>query len=407
MEKVACRIYKLAESATLAMSKKARELEDKGLKVIKLNIGEPDFDTPEYIKNGAIAAINVNGEKNFTTYPPVDGYKSLRETICKKLKNENHLDFKPEQIVVSTGAKHSIMNVMLSLIDPSDEVIVPAPYWVSYSEMIRFAEGTVVEIKTTVDNNFKFTPQQLENAITTKTKAIIFSSPSNPTGSLYTKSELETIANVLAKYPEIIIIADEIYEHINFTGNPHESIAQFENIRDRVIIINGVSKGYAMTGWRIGYIAAPKWIADAVSKLQGQFTSGACSIAQKAAETALANEEKAKEEIIKMRESFKRRRDIVFNLLKEIPNIKIMKNPPEGAFYYFIDISAYLGKSFNGKRINTSDDLAMFLLQEALVATVGGVAFGAPECLRISYATSDDKLKEALANIKNVLKKLE
>ena len=397
--KISSRIEKMEESATLAMSRKSRELEEKGIKIIKLNIGEPDFYTPTYIKVGAVDAI----ANNFTYYPPVEGYKSFREAISKKLKDKNGLDFKPEQIVVSTGAKHSIMNVILSIIDPGDEVIIPAPYWVSYPEMIKFADGEVVEIKTNIEDNFKFTPEQLEKAITTKTKAIIYSSPSNPTGSLYTKEELKAIADVLAKYPNIIVISDEIYEHINFTGKPHESIAQFENMKDRVVVINGVSKGYAMTGWRIGYLAAPIAIAKAVIKLQGQFTSGACSIAQKASEIAISESEITKTEVAKMREIFRQRRDLLFRLLKNIPEIKLTKNAPEGAFYFFVDISNYIGKSYNNEKINTSDDLAMFLLTEGHVATVGGVAFGSPECLRISYATNEETLVIAMDMIKKAL----
>lgn len=396
MERISTRIEKMAVSATLAMTAKSRELQAQGIDVVNLSIGEPDFNTPDYIKEAAKQAI----DDNFSHYPPVPGYESLKKAVCAKLKRENNLDFEPAQIVVSTGAKHSLMNVMLSLVNPGDEVIIPAPYWVSYIEMVRFCDGTPVEVKCSIDSDFKMTASQLEQALTPKTRAIVFSSPSNPTGSLYSKAELKALADVLAKYPDVVVISDEIYEHINFVG-AHESIAQFEDIKRRCVVVNGVSKGYAMTGWRIGFIAAPLWIAKAVTKLQGQFTSGACAIAQKAAEAAL---NAGNEECKKMTKVFKSRRDLVLGLLKEIPGLKL--NTPQGAFYIFAEVSAFFGKEANGKKINTSDDLAMYLLENAHVATVGGISFGAPECLRLSYATSDDRLIEAVKRLKEALANL-
>lgn len=392
-EKISNRLSKLSVSATLAMTQKSRELQDKGNNVINLSIGEPDFDTPEHVKEAAINAIN----NNYTHYPPVPGYPELRKAVSDKLKRENNLDYSPDQIVVSAGAKHSLINVVLSVVNPGDEVIVPAPYWVSYVEMVKLAEGDPVVVKCDIDSEFKMTPEQLEKGISDKTRLIIFSSPSNPTGSLYTKEELKALADVFEKYPNIIILSDEIYEHINFESK-HQSIAQFENIKDRVVIVNGVSKGYAMTGWRIGYIAAEKWIADACKKLQGQFTSGACSIAQKAAEAAINSGTEASQKMTKV---FNNRRDIILNELKNVPGMKT--NTPGGAFYVFPDISYYLGKKLNGKEIKTSSDLAMYLLEEAHVATVGGDAFGSPECLRLSYATSEDKIVEAVKRIKKAL----
>ncbi|MDR2010334.1 MAG: pyridoxal phosphate-dependent aminotransferase [Bacteroidales bacterium] len=393
MEKVSDRLRRMAVSATLAMTQKSRDLQAQGIDVINLSIGEPDFDTPDYIKDAAKKAI----DENYTHYPPVPGYESLRKAVSQKFKRENNLEFSPEQIVVSNGAKHSIANVILSIIGPGDEMIVPAPYWVSYTDLIILAEGTPVVVKCGIEQDFKMTAGQLENAITAKTKAIIFSSPSNPTGNLYSKQELKELADVLSRYPDIIIISDEIYEHINFMGK-HESIAQFENIKDRVVVVNGVSKGYAMTGWRIGYIGAPLWIAKAVTKLQGQFTSGACTIAQKASEAALNG---GIETIKEMTAVFKKRRDLVYELLKEIPGLKI--NLPEGAFYFFPDVSSFFGKSYENNTVNNSDDLALFLLDKAHVATVGGDAFGSPECLRLSYATSEDLLIDAMNRIKKAL----
>ncbi len=394
--KISKRLQTLSVSVTLAMTQKSRELQAEGHNVINLSIGEPDFDTPQFVKDAAIKAIN----ENWTHYPPVAGFPELRQAISNKFKRENNLDFSPNQVVVSAGAKHSIINVLLSIIDKDDEVILPAPYWVSYVEMIKLAEGKSVVIPCGIESDFKLTPEQLEAAITPKTRAILFSSPSNPTGSLYTKDELKALVDVLAKHENIIVISDEIYEHINFEGK-HQSIAQFPEVQNRTVIINGVSKGYAMTGWRIGYIGAPEWIAKASTKLQGQFTSGACSIAQKAAEAALNGGAEACQSMTKV---FKTRRDLFLKGLKEIPGMKL--NNPGGAFYVFPDVSALLGKSYEGQRIETSDDLAMLLLEKAHVATVGGTAFGAPECLRFSYATSEENLKEALRRVKETLKQL-
>lgn len=396
MEKVSDRLNKMSISATLAMAQKSRDLQAKGVDVINLSIGEPDFDTPMIVKEAGKKAI----DENFSHYPPVPGYDSLRKAIKDKFKRENNLDYGLDQIVVSTGAKHSIANVMMSIINPGDEVIVPAPYWVSYVDLIKLSEGTPVVIDCEIEQDFKITAEQLEKAITPKTRAMIYSSPSNPTGSLYTKEELKKLAGVLAKYPNIIIISDEIYEHINFVGK-HESIAQFENIKDRVVVVNGVSKAYAMTGWRIGYIGAPVWIAKAVIKLQGQFTSGACTIAQKASEAAL---NLGFEESQKMTAVFKQRRDMVYNLLKEIPGLKI--NLPPGAFYFFPDVSYFFGKSDGNTTINNSVDLALYLLDKAHVATVDGEAFGSPKCLRFSYATSEEQLTEAMKRIKIALAEL-
>ncbi|HOY39733.1 MAG: pyridoxal phosphate-dependent aminotransferase [Bacteroidales bacterium] len=393
MEKASDRLNKLAVSATLAMTNKSRELKEQGIDVINLSIGEPDFNTPDYIKEAAKKAI----DENYTHYPPVPGYTELRKAVVNKFKRENNLDFTVDQIVVSTGAKHSIINVFLSVLNPGDEVIVPAPYWVSYVDMVKLADGEVIEIPCSIEQDFKMTPAQLKSALNEKTRALIFSSPSNPTGSLYTRDELRAFADILQQYPRVIVISDEIYEHINFVG-PHQSIAQFENIRDRVVVVNGVSKGYAMTGWRIGFIGAPLWIAKACVKLQGQFTSGACSIAQKAAEAALnAGNHACKE----MTSIFKKRRDAVLQQMKDIPGMKT--NVPQGAFYVFPDISYFFGKSDGECTIKTSDDLALYLLNKAHVATVAGEAFGAPECLRLSYATSEEEMSKAIDRIKKAL----
>lgn len=393
MGQVADRIANLSASETLAMSQKSSELKAQGIDVINLSVGEPDFYTPDHIKEAAKKAI----DDNFSFYSPVTGFLSLRKAICSKLEKENNLSFQPDQIVCSNGAKQSVYNVLASVVNKGDEVIIPAPYWVSYIEMVKLAEGTSVIVTAGIEQNFKITPAQLESAITAKTRAIILCSPSNPTGSIYSKSELEALANVLAKHPNIIILADEIYEHINYVGK-HESIAHFENVRDRVVIINGVSKGYAMTGWRLGWIAAPKWIADACNKLQGQVTSGPSSITQKAAEAAYTGDQSC---IETMRQAFERRRDLVYKLTSEIEGFKIEK--PDGAFYVFPDCSYYLGKSFNGRKIENSGDLAMFLLEEGHVACVGGQAFGAPNCIRFSYATADELLVEALKRVKETL----
>lgn len=396
MNQVSERLASLSPSQTLAMSQKSNELKAQGIDVINLSVGEPDFNTPDHIKEAAKKAI----DDNFSFYSPVPGYMDLRKAICAKLKNENQLDFAPEQIVVSGGAKQSICNAVLSLVNAGDEVIVPAPYWVSYVEMVKLAEGKNVIVSAGIEQDFKITPAQLEAAITPKTKLLILCSPSNPTGSVYSKDELKGLVDVLVKYPQVLVLADEIYEHINYVGG-HQSIAQFEEIRDRVVIINGVSKGYAMTGWRIGFIAAPLWIAKACNKLQSQYTSGPCSIAQKAATAAFSGDQSCVEE---MRKAFERRRNLVVELTKEIPGFKV--NNPQGAFYLFPEVSYYFGKSGGIHVIKTSDDLAMYLLEDAHVATVGGDAFGAPDCLRFSYATSDENLKEALRRIKDSVAKL-
>lgn len=396
MSQVSARIASLAVSETLAMSQKSNELKAQGINVINLSVGEPDFFTPAHVKEAAKKAI----DDNFSFYTPVPGYLSLRQAICKKLETENGLSYKPEQIICSNGAKQDVCNVVLCVVNPGDEVIIPAPCWVSYVEMVKLAEGKSVVIRTGIEQDFKMTPAQLEAAITPKTRAIILCSPSNPTGSIYSKDELEAIANVLAKHPNIIIIADEIYEHINYLGK-HESIAQFENIKDRVAIINGVSKAYAMTGWRLGWVAAPQWLASACNKLQGQYTSGASSIAQKAAEAAYLGDQQCVED---MRLAFQRRRDLIVKLASEIEGFKV--NKPEGAFYLFPECSYYLGKSYNGRQINTSADLAMFLLEEGHVACVGGLAFEAPDYIRFSYATSDENIVEAMRRVKETLGKL-
>ncbi len=400
MEILSNRIMNMAESETLAMTAKARELKAQGKDVISLSIGEPDFNTPETVKEAAKQAI----DDNFTHYPPVPGYADLREAVCAKFKRDNGLEFKPEQIVVSTGAKQSIYQLVQVLVNPGDEVIIPTPFWVSYKEIVRAAEGVPVYVKTQIENDFKVTPEQIENAITPRTKLIMFSSPSNPTGMLYTKEELKGIADVVAKHDNLFVMADEIYEHINFVGK-HESIAQFENVRDRVITVNGVAKGFAMTGWRIGFIAAPAVIAKACNKLQGQVTSATCSIAQKATVRAMQMDPATSEDIINMRRIFQQRRDLVYKLLCEIPGLKVRL--PQGAFYFFPEVSSYYGKSFNGKKIENSTDMAFYLLNEANVATVMGSAFGDDSCIRLSYATSEELLVEAIRRIKEALLKLQ
>jgi len=396
MNLVSERLASLSPSETLAMSQKSNELKAKGIDVINMSVGEPDFFTPDHIKAAAKKAV----EDNFSFYSPVPGYPALRNAIVAKLRNENQLDYKPEQIVCSNGAKQSVCNVLLCIVDPGDEVIVPAPYWVSYVEMVKLAEGTNVIVSAGIDQDFKITPAQLEAAITPKTKALILCSPSNPTGSVYSKEELKGLADVLAKYPNVIVLSDEIYEHINYVGI-HSSIAEFENIRDRVVIINGVSKAYAMTGWRIGWIAAPQWIASACNKLQGQYTSGPCSVSQKAAEVAYTGTQQPVEE---MRVAFQRRRDMIVGLAKEIPGLKT--TIPEGAFYIFPECDSYFGKSFGDRVIENAGDLAMYLLEEGHVASVGGTAFGAPNCLRFSYATSDENIVEAMQRVKEALARL-
>ena len=397
MNQLSDRLNRLATSATLAMSQKSSELKAQGVDVINLSVGEPDFNTPDHIKAAAIKAV----EENFSRYSPVPGYPALREAIVQKLKNENGLDYTAAQISCANGAKQSVCNAVLAIVNDGDEVIVPAPYWVSYPDMVKLAGGTPVFIPAGIEQDFKITPAQLEAAITPKTRAIILCSPSNPTGSVYSKAELAALAEVLAKHERVIILADEIYEHINYIGK-HESIAQFENIRDRVVIINGVSKAYAMTGWRIGFIAGPEWIVKGCNKLQGQYTSGPCSVSQKAAEAAYVGSQEC---VAEMRTAFARRRDLIVKLAKEIPGLEV--NEPQGAFYLFPKCSAFYGKAdTNGKVINTSDDLAFYLLERAHVATVGGDAFGSPECFRMSYATSDENIVEAMRRIKEALSEL-
>jgi aspartate aminotransferase len=387
----------MEESATLAMSRKSRELKAAGKDIISLSLGEPDFHTPQFIMDAAIDAMN----NNFTTYTPVPGYDDLREAIVHKFKRDNGLNYTKDQIVVSTGAKQSIANVVLSLIDQGDEVIIPAPYWVSYLEIVKLSEGTPVIIHADISTDFKITAEQLENAITDKTRMMIFSTPCNPTGSVYSKDELRALADVIHKHKNLVVISDEIYEHINFAGG-HESLAQFPEIFDQVVTINGVSKAWAMTGWRLGYIGACKEIADACTKIQGQFTSGTSSITQKASIAAL----KAEPEVLKeMITAFKGRRELVLNALKKIPGVKI--NVPDGAFYVFPDVSYYFGKKYDDFHIKSAEDLCMFLLSEALVAVVTGEAFGDPNCIRISYAASNEVLETAMERIRIALEKLQ
>jgi aspartate aminotransferase len=393
MEYLSDRIKSLSVSQTLAMAQKSRELKAKGLDIISLSLGEPDFNTPDYIKEAAKKAI----DDNYSKYPPVPGYDDLRNAISKKFKDENGINYSSDQIIVSAGGKHSLINVILSIINPGDEVIILAPYWVSYYDQILLAGGKPVVVEALLENDFKVRHEQLEQAITGKTRLIIFNSPSNPTGMVYTGSEMEKIARIVEKHEGLFIISDEIYEHIIFEGR-HVSMASFDFIYDRVITVNGVSKGYAMTGWRIGYIGAPVWIAKACNKLQGQFTSGVCSIAQRAALAAITGGDNSRQV---MKEAFLRRRDLICGLLKEVKGLKI--RVPQGAFYVMPDISYYLGKSDGNVRINNSDDLALFLLDKAQVAVVGGDAFGAPQCIRISYANSDELLVEAVKRIKTAL----
>ena len=389
----------MAASETLAMTQAARDLKAQGKDVISLSIGEPDFNTPETIKEAAKKAI----DDNFSHYPPVPGYADLKEAVCKKFKRDNNLDFTPDQIIVSTGAKQSIYQVVQCLVNPGDEVVIPTPYWVSYREIVKVAGGECIYVKTAIENDFKVTAEQLEKAITPKTKLIMFSSPSNPTGMLYSKEELRKIADMLQKHPQVYVMADEIYEHINFVGK-HESLAQFPEIKERVITINGVAKGYAMTGWRIGFIAAPLFIAKACYKLQGQISSATCSIAQKATVRAMELDPATDKDIIWMREQFKERRDLVYKLLCEIPGLKVRL--PQGAFYFFPEVSSYFGKSYGEYSIKNSTDLCMYLLHEANVATVMGSAFGDDNCIRLSYATSKETLIEAIRRIKEALAKL-
>ena len=387
------RLLTMEESATIAMSRKSRELKAQGKDIISLSLGEPDFFTPQFIKDAALEAMN----NNFTMYTPVPGYEDLRESIALKFKRDNNLVYTKDQIVVSTGAKQSIANVVLSLINPGDEVIIPAPYWVSYLEIVKVAEGIPVIVHAGIENDFKITGAQLEAAITPKTKLMLFSTPCNPTGSVYSKDELKDLANVLQKYPSLIALSDEIYEHINFEGK-HESLAQFPQIYDQVVTVNGVSKAWAMTGWRLGYIAAHRDIAAACDKVQGQFTSATCSITQKAAIAAMNADPKVLDEMIG---AFKSRRKLVLDALAEIPGL--ISNKPGGAFYVFPNVSSFFGKSYNGRKISNSDELCMYLLEEGLVALVGGDAFGDPNCMRISYAASEKTLTEAMKRIKNAL----
>ena len=393
MEYLSDRIKSMSASQTLAMAQKSRELKEKGIDVIDLSVGEPDFNTPDDIKEAAKKAI----DNNFSKYPPVPGYSDLRDAISKKFKEENGLNYSADQIIVSAGGKHSLINVILSIVNPGDEVIILAPYWVSYYDQIVFAEGKPVIVEGKIENDFKVKPEQIEAAITSKTRLLILNSPSNPTGMVYTRDEMEKIARVVAKHEGLFVISDEIYEHIIFTGE-HVSMASFDFIYDRVITVNGVSKGYAMTGWRIGYIGAPLWISKACNKLQGQFTSGVCSIAQKAALAAIQSKSNSRQV---MRDAFLRRRDLFCSLLQRVKGLKT--TIPEGAFYVFPDISFYLGKKDGEKTIKDSDDLALFLLDKARVSSVGGGAFGAPNCLRMSYATSEDNLKEAVVRIETAL----
>ena len=397
MNKVSDRLNRLAESATLAMARMSRELKDEGKDVIALSLGEPDFDTPEFIKEAAIQAIT----DNYSHYTPVAGLIELRQAIVKKFERDNKLIFTAEQIVTSTGAKQSLANVCLSILNDGDEVLLPCPYWVSYSEIIKLAEGKAVPIPSSIDNNFKITTEQLKNAITDKTRMLIFSSPCNPSGTVYTKQELLDFADILKNFPNIIIIADEIYEHINFTDE-HFSIGRIDELKDRVVTVNGVSKGFAMTGWRVGFIGAPLWIAKACNKIQGQVTSATCAIAQKATETAMLAEPKSTTK--EMKETFLRRRDLLIKELQKINGVKC--NVPQGAFYIFPDISFYFGKTDGNITIKNATDLCMYLLNSCFVALVAGDAFGNPECVRISYAASDDKLLEATQRIHHQLKQL-
>ena len=396
MNQLSDRLNSLATSATLAMSQKSSELKAQGVDVINLSVGEPDFNTPDHIKEAAKQAI----DENFSRYSPVAGYPALRNAIVAKLKNENGLDYTAAQISCANGAKQSVCNTILALVNKGDEVIVPAPYWVSYPEMVKLAEGTPVIVRAGIEQDFKITPEQLEAAITPKTRVLILCSPSNPTGSVYSQEELAGLAAVLARHERVIVVADEIYEHINYIGR-HQSIAQFADIKDRVVIVNGVSKAYAMTGWRIGFVAGPEWIVKGVNKLQGQYTSGPCSVSQKAAEAAYTGTQAPVEE---MRQAFERRRDLIVRLAKEIPGFEV--NVPQGAFYLFPKCNSFYGKKDGDRVIQNADDLAMYLLEKGHVACVGGTSFGAPECIRMSYATSDENIVEAMRRIQEALARL-
>ena len=396
MEQLSDRLNRLAPSATLAMSQKSSEMKAQGIDVINMSVGEPDFNTPDHIKNAAKEAV----DNNYSRYSPVPGYADLRKAIAAKLKRENHLEYNINEILVSNGAKQSVCNTVMALVNDGDEVIIPTPYWVSYPQMVKLAGGNPVFINAGFEQNFKITAQQLEDAITPKTRLLILCSPSNPTGSVYTKDELESLAEVIKSHEDLFVLADEIYEHINYTGR-HESIAQFPGMKERSIIVNGVSKAYAMTGWRIGFIAAPEWIVKGCNKLQGQYTSGPCSVSQKAAEAAYTLPQDCVEE---MRKAFERRRNLIVELAKDIPGLEV--NTPQGAFYLFPKCSSFYGKSDGKRTINNSTDFAMYLLEVGHVATVAGDAFGDPECFRMSYATSDENIREAMSRIKDVLSRL-
>ena len=396
MAQLSNRLNRLAPSATLAMSQKSSEMKAQGIDVINMSVGEPDFNTPDHIKEAAKKAI----DENYSRYSPVPGYPDLRKAIVAKLKNENGLEYNVNEILVSNGAKQSVCNTVMALCNDGDEVIIPAPYWVSYPQMAKLAGAEPVIVNAGFEQNFKMTPEQLEAAITPKTRMLILCSPSNPTGSVYSQEELDALAKVILSHEELYVLADEIYEHINYVGK-HASIAKAEGMRERTIIVNGVSKAYAMTGWRIGYIAAPEWIVKGCNKLQGQYTSGPCSVSQKAAEAAYTMDQTCVET---MRQAFQRRRDLIVELAKDIPGLEV--NVPQGAFYLFPKCSSFYGKACGDKVINNSTDLAMFLLEEGHVATVGGDAFGDPECFRMSYATSDDNIREAMKRIKETLAKL-
>ena len=396
MAQLSDRLQRLAPSATLAMSQKSSEMKAQGIDVINMSVGEPDFNTPDHIKQAAKLAI----DENYSRYSPVPGYPDLRQAIARKLERENHLHYTPAEILVSNGAKQSVCNTVMALVNPGDEVIIPAPYWVSYPQMALLAGGNPVIVEAGFDQNFKMTPAQLEAAITPKTRLLILCSPSNPTGSVYSKEELEGLAKVILSHEDLFVLADEIYEHINYVGK-HESIAQFPGMKERAIIVNGVSKAYAMTGWRIGYIAAPEWIVKGCNKLQGQYTSGPCSVSQKAAEFAYTSSQECVED---MRKAFERRRDLIVKLAKEIPGLEV--NIPEGAFYLFPKCSSFYGKKDGDKVIANSTDLALYLLEKGHVATVGGDAFGDPDCFRMSYATSDENIIEAMRRIKDALASL-
>ncbi len=396
MENLSDRLNRLSPSATLAMSQRSSELKAQGVDVINLSVGEPDFNTPDHIKEAAKKAI----DENYSKYSPVPGYPALKNAIVAKLKNENGLEYTPSQILCSNGAKQSVCNTIMAIVNGGDEVIIPAPYWVSYPQMVKLAEGEPVIVEATIEQDFKITPEQLEAAITPKTRALILCSPSNPTGSVYSLEELEGLKNVLLRHERVIVIADEIYEHINYVGS-HASMASFPDIKDRVVIINGVSKAYAMTGWRIGFIAAPEWIVKGCNKLQGQYTSGPCSVSQKAAEAAYTGSQECVEQ---MRQAFERRKDLIVRLAKEVPGFEVRE--PKGAFYLFPKCSYYFGKADGDRVINNSTDFAMYLLEVGHVATVGGDAFGSPECFRMSYATSDENIIEAMRRIKETVARL-